>query len=144
MPKILTTHRVKLQAASPSMKGPELPEAETAVKRPEHDLPSPHAGAKTAVIEDPSQEIQTTADDTAAEAIDARENLATGQDDSTAEEGEKEPEAAHQDPVWSVIPRRQRVAIILIVSFSGLFSPLTSAICESLHVPRLVINDSVL
>lgn len=54
------------------------------------------------------------------------------QDDNNEADGramaEKQPTPAHQEPPYSVFPRGQRVAIILVIAFAGLFSPLASAI----------------
>lgn len=56
-----------------------------------------------------------------------------------------------QQPIYSVIPKKQRVVIIMVVAVSGLFSPLTSAIylpamnaiADDLHVKTSLINLTI-
>ncbi|KUI59639.1 Quinidine resistance protein 2 [Cytospora mali] len=78
-----------------------------------------------------SAELPTTADDVAARAIEAEERDpdATKEEvvDTTASSSDDQP-AAHLEPIYSVIPRKQKVVIILVVAAAGLFSPLTGAI----------------
>lgn len=124
-------------------------------------ISTPHQESKT-----PSQELPTTIDDLAAEALDAKERsgTSTSQEDdlgsTTAENsvrggltasGEQSQPGAHEEAVYSVIPRKQRISIIMVVAISGLFSPLTSGIylpamptiAKDLGVNTSLINLSV-
>lgn len=102
--------------------------------------------------ESTSKEVPTTADDLAAEALEDAEFPGNPKEDesgsTTARDSGQEnviettnvqeqqtAAAAHETAIYSVIPRKQRVVIIMVVAFSGLFSPLTSAI----YLPAL--ND---
>lgn len=124
---------------------------------------APHPSAKTEtdlnasgqqppVSNTNEEQVPTTTDDLAAEALEEQEEAAGGKDydtgSTTARNSEQhdektdKPEVAEEqqavdnpEPPYSVFPKKQRVAIILVVAFSGLFSPLTSAI----YLPAL--ND---
>lgn len=129
------------------MKAPDS-EAKTATS-------APQSTAKTETTSEPpppaaeniNEEVPTTVDDLAAEAIEEEERAADSKEyhsdtgSTTARNSEQhdekadtpataeEPQAASDpEPVHSVFPKRQRVVIILLVAFAGLFSPLTSAI----------------
>lgn len=89
-------------------------------------------------------EIPTTADDLAAEILEDKEYTGSTtarnseQDDEKAngrQVADEQHAASSPGPPYSVFPKKQKVAIILVVAFSGLFSPLTSAI----YLPAL--ND---
>lgn len=72
-------------------------------------------------------------------------------EDAQAAAGQQEQRPAHEETVYSVIPRKQRIIIILVVAFTGLFSPLTSAIylpampaiAKDLNVDTSLINLSI-
>lgn len=106
-----------------------------------------------------SETVPTTTDDLAAQAIEEKEhagsitarNSSEGQKTESDNEAPSQPTAAHDDRVYSVIPRRQKVVIILLVSFAALFSPLTSAIylpamtsiAKDLNVETSLINLTI-
>lgn len=80
-----------------------------------------------------SKEFPTTTDDVAAEAIEAQEEDSIARNGSavkvtTGNSKEEKPADGHLGPVYSVIPRKQRIVIILVVSAAALCSPLTGAI----------------
>lgn len=105
--------------------------------------------------EKPDAEFPTTIDDLAAEAIEAKEEgqvtTKEGPMDTIMSSSEQEQNPAHLEPIYSVIPRRQRVVIILVVAASGLLSPLTGAIylpaltsiASDLKVSTRLINLSI-
>lgn len=109
-----------------------------------------------------SDEKPTTADDLAAQAIEederpisreahARHSVKVKEDAGAAEQQGQQHEATHDEAVYSVIPKKQRVIIIMVVAFSGLLSPLTGAIylpampaiAKELNVETSFINLSI-
>lgn len=56
-----------------------------------------------------------------------REHEGQEEQEQKQEQEQEQPEA-NLEPIYSVIPKKQRVACIMLVAFAGLFSPLTSAI----------------
>lgn len=96
-----------------------------------------------------SEELPTTADDVAAEVIETKEE----KQNEAAKEGavDQQQPASPFEPIYSVIPRKQRVIIILLVAAAGLFSPLTGAIylpaldsiASDLKVKTSLINLSI-
>lgn len=111
-------------------------------------------------VEKTDQDLPTTADDLAAEVLEDEEYTGSTtarnseQDDEKADGrqvAEDQQAASSPEPPYSVFPKKQRVAIILVVAFSGLFSPLTSAIylpamndiASDLGVKTSLINLSI-
>lgn len=97
-------------------------------------------------------QVPTTVDDLAAEKLQEEERVPGDNEYRTgsttarnSEQNDKNPDGLEvaegqqtsnpPEPVHSVFPKRQKVTIILVVAFAGLFSPLTSAI----YLPAL--ND---
>lgn len=147
------------------------PEAERPVSGPEPpgDLETEEARKPTPrpQQETPVGEIPTTTDDLAAQAIEEKEQPLNQKDEDTgsttagnsvqecpeaAPETEQEArQSPQEEAVYSVIPKKQRAVIILVVAFSGLFSPLTSAIylpampdiAKDLNVDTSLINLSI-
>lgn len=137
-------------------------------------VPSPDPASDTDVSQKASSNIQseslsdekpTTADDIAVQAFEEEKRSSISQKDedtasSTArnsvqhdvkEAQQQEQRPVHDEAVYSVIPKKQRVIIILVAAFSGLFSPLTSAIylpamptiAKDLNVETSLVNLSI-
>ncbi|RDW57483.1 quinidine resistance protein 2 [Coleophoma cylindrospora] len=109
--------------------------------------------AKTA-SEDSSQEIATTTDDLAAEAIhedEAAPVVAKHDGDDLQPPLVAGDRATHDEGLYSVIPRKQRIAIIAIAALAGMLSPLTGAIyfpalttiADDLRVKTSLVNLSI-
>lgn len=139
---------------------PSLPEpaAETEGYEPPQAKTGPFTG----------QDLATTADDLAAEALEQKEQISTkteihtastttrNSEDKPDEEPEEKPEKApshgpEAGAVHSVVPRSSKRVIILLVACAGVFSPLTSAIylpalnsiADDLKVKTSYINLSI-
>lgn len=122
-------------------------------------------GTKRSSGERFSEEVPTTADDVAAEAIEEEEfprtkDEAASRTSSTHQKPQEEMQASgadlarpttNQEAIYSVIPKKQKVIIILLVSVSGLLSPLTGSIylpalnkiAEDLNVTTSLVNLSI-
>lgn len=106
-------------------------------------------------VEDPSEHLPICADDVTTKATEskAREQNTMNEVfvDTIPSKSEDEQPEADLEPVYSVIPRRQKIIIILVVATSGLLSPLTgsiylpamNSIASDLKVKPSLINLSI-